>query len=158
MNSKTKRETYKWKKHNALMYISRARKNTVRKIVYFYDCIYTYTQIQKQTQHITQTKRYININIHTNIYILFDDCMLDVRAQCFHDKWAEREGHHKDQSELSTTDGHSVRAVVNVHVVNSERWLHLWFLVRCRLQCAMNNSWVSVVRFALSGNTYTKIK
>ena len=77
---------------------------------------------------------------------IFDECMLRVRAQCFHDKWAERKGYHKEQSGLSTAGGNSVLAVVNVHVVNSGRWLHLWFLVRCRLQCAMNNSWVSVVR------------
>ena len=38
--------------------------------------------------------------------------------------------YHKEQSSLSTTGGHSVRAVVNWHVVN----------MRCRLQCAMNNS------------------
>ena len=49
-------------------------------------------------------------------------------------------GDHKEQSSLSTTGGHSVHAVVNVHVVKSERWLHLWFLIRCRLQCAMTNS------------------
>ena len=49
-------------------------------------------------------------------------------------------GYYKEHSGLSTAGGHSVRAVVNVHVVNSERLLHLWFLVRCRLQCAMNNS------------------
>ena len=71
---------------------------------------------------------------------MFDECMLGVRAQCFHNKLAERKGYHKEQSGLSTTNGHSVRAVVNVHEVNSERWLHLWFLIRCKLQCAMNNS------------------
>ena len=60
---------------------------------------------------------------------MFDECMLGVRAQCFHDKRAERNGYHNEQSCLSTT-GVSVRAVVNVRVVNSERWLHLWFLIR----------------------------
>ena len=39
---------------------------------------------------------------------MFDECVLGVRANVF------------------TTN---VRAVVNVHVVNSERWLHLWFLM-----------------------------
>ena len=53
---------------------------------------------------------------------MFDECMRSVRAQCFHDnKRAERKSYHKDQSGLSTTGGHSVRAVVNVHVVVSER-------------------------------------
>ena len=71
---------------------------------------------------------------------MFDECMLGVHAQYFHDKWAERKGYHKEHSGLSTTGGHSVRAVVNVNVVISEMWLHLWFLIRCRLQCAMDNS------------------
>ena len=67
-----------------------------------------------------------------------------------------------EQSGLSTTGGHSVRAVVNVHVVNSERWLHLWFLVRCRVQCAVNNSSVSVVRLRCketkrNGHKYTAV-
>ena len=50
----------------------------------------------------------------------------------------ERASHSKIAS--PSNPDHSVRAVVNVHVVNSERWLHLWFLAHCRLQCAMNNS------------------
>ena len=51
-------------------------------------------------------------------------------ARCFvHNVFTTNElkgkGYHKEQSGLSTKGGHSVRAVVNVHVVNSERWLHL---------------------------------
>ena len=64
-------------------------------------------------------------------------------------------GYHKEQSGLSTTGGHSVRAVVNVHVVNSERWLHLWFLIRCRLQCAYEQLMSIGGEIALSGNTPT---
>ena len=53
---------------------------------------------------------------------MFDDeCVLGVRAQFFHYILAEKKGYQKEQSRLSTTGGHSVRAVVNVHVVNSER-------------------------------------
>ena len=46
-----------------------------------------------------------------------------------------------------------------MHVVNSERWLHLWFLVRCRLQCAMNKQLMSIGgEIALSGNRKTEKK
>ena len=52
---------------------------------------------------------------------LFDECMLGVRANVFTTNELKGRGYHKEQSCLSTTGGHSVRAVVNVHVVNSEK-------------------------------------
>ena len=52
---------------------------------------------------------------------MFDECVLDVRANVFTTNELEGKGYHKGQSGLSTSGGHSVRAIVNVHVVNSER-------------------------------------
>ena len=54
------------------------------------------------------------------------DCFKDVCAVSVHNVFKttielKGKGYHKDQSGLSTTGGHSVRAVVNVHVVVSER-------------------------------------
>ena len=51
----------------------------------------------------------------------FDECVLGVRANVFTTNELKGKGYHKEQSSLSTTGGHSVRAVVNVHVVNSDR-------------------------------------
>ena len=56
-----------------------------------------------------------------SIHIVFDECVLGVRAYVFTTNELKGKGYHKEQSSLSTTGGHSVRAVVNVHVVNSER-------------------------------------
>ena len=52
---------------------------------------------------------------------MFDECVLGVRANVFTTNELKGEGYQKEQSGLSTTGGHSVRAVVYVHVVNSER-------------------------------------
>ena len=52
---------------------------------------------------------------------MFDECVLGVRANVFTTNELKRKGYHKEQSGLSTASGHSVRAVVNVHVVNSDR-------------------------------------
>ena len=52
---------------------------------------------------------------------LFDECVLGVRANVFTTNELKTKSYHKEQLSLSTTGGHSVRAVVNVHVVNSER-------------------------------------
>ena len=51
---------------------------------------------------------------------MFDECVLGVRANVFTTNELKGKGYHEEQSSLSTTGGHSVRAVVNVHVVNSE--------------------------------------
>ena len=52
---------------------------------------------------------------------MFDECVLGVRANVFTTNELKGKGYHKEQSCLSTSGGHSVRAVVNVHVVNSEK-------------------------------------
>ena len=39
----------------------------------------------------------------------------------------------------ATTRNNQVCQLQVVTVVNSERWHHLWFLVRCKLQCAMHD-------------------
>ena len=52
---------------------------------------------------------------------MFDECVLGVRANVFTTIELKGKGYHEEQSSLSTTSGHSVRAVVNVHVVNSDR-------------------------------------
>ena len=57
---------------------------------------------------------------------VFDECVLGVRANVFTTNELKGKGYHEEQSSLSTTGGHSVRAVVNVHVVNS---VHLRFLM-----------------------------
>ena len=51
---------------------------------------------------------------------VLDECVLGVRANAFTTNALKGKGYHKVQSGLSTTGGHSVREVVNVHVVNSE--------------------------------------
>ena len=56
----------------------------------------------------------------TYVHILFDECVLGVRANVITTNELKRKGYHKEQSSLSTTSGHSIRAVVNVHVVNSD--------------------------------------
>ena len=52
-------------------------------------------------------------------------CLMNVCLVSVHNVFRTNElkgkGYHKKQSGLSATGGHSVRAVVNVHVVNSER-------------------------------------
>ena len=50
---------------------------------------------------------------------MFDECVLGVRAIVFTTNELKGKGYNKEQSSLSTIGGHSVRAVVNVHVVNS---------------------------------------
>ena len=53
---------------------------------------------------------------------MFDECVLGVRANVLTtNELKGKKGYHKEQSSLSTIGGHSVRAVVNVHVVNSDR-------------------------------------
>ena len=52
---------------------------------------------------------------------MFDECVLSVRANVFTTNELKGKGYHKEQSGLSTTGGHNVRAVVNLHVVNNER-------------------------------------
>ena len=52
---------------------------------------------------------------------MFDECVLGVRANVFTTNELKGKGYHKEQSSLSTTGGHNVRAVVNVHVVNSDK-------------------------------------
>ena len=52
---------------------------------------------------------------------MFDECVLVVRANVFTTNELKGKGYHKEQSSLLTTGGHGVRAVVNVHVVNSDR-------------------------------------
>ena len=47
--------------------------------------------------------------------------MLGVRTLFSRQNERKGKGHHKEQSGLSTTGGHNVRAVVNVHEVNSEK-------------------------------------
>ena len=78
--------------------------------------------------------------------------MLGVRANVFTTNELKGKGYHKEQSGLSTSGGHSVRAVVNVHVVNSERCLHLWFLM---LQASVCDEQLMSIggEIALSGNT-----
>ena len=51
---------------------------------------------------------------------MFDECVRGARANVFTTNELKGKGYHKEQTGLSTTGGHSVRAVVNVHVVNSE--------------------------------------
>ena len=55
-----------------------------------------------------------------------EKCFTDVCAVSVHNVFTrinelKGKAYHKDQSALSTTSGHSVRVVVNVHVVVSER-------------------------------------
>ena len=45
---------------------------------------------------------------------MFDECALGVRANVFTTNDLKGKGYHKEQSSLSTTGGHSLRAVVNV--------------------------------------------
>ena len=52
---------------------------------------------------------------------VFDECVLGVRANVFTTNELKGKDYHEEQSSLSNTGGHSVRAVVNVHVVNSEK-------------------------------------
>ena len=52
---------------------------------------------------------------------VFDECVLGVRADVFTTHELNGRGNHKEQSGLSTANGHNVRAIVNVHVVNSEK-------------------------------------
>ena len=47
-------------------------------------------------------------------------CSVDVRANVFTTNELQRKGYHKEQSSLSTAGRHSVRAIVNVHVLNSD--------------------------------------
>ena len=84
-------------------------------------------------------------------------CLMNVCAVSVHNVFTTIElkgkGYHKEQSGLSTTGGHSVRAVVNVHVVNSERWLHLWFLMRCEASVCDEQLMNIGGEIALSENT-----
>ena len=69
--------------------------------------------------------------------------MRSVRAQCFSRQemsWKERPATRISWKWSQCTH------VVEVHAVVSEKWPSLWFPLRYKLQCAMNNSWVSVVR------------
>ena len=52
---------------------------------------------------------------------MFEECVLGVRAHVFTTNELKGKCYHEEQSSLSTTGGHRERAVVNVHVVNSER-------------------------------------
>ena len=52
---------------------------------------------------------------------VFHECVLGVRANVFMTNELKGKGYHKEQSSLSTKGGHSVLAVVNVHLVNSDR-------------------------------------
>ena len=63
----------------------------------------------------------IPLSAQETVANLTDECVLGVRANVFTTNELKGKGYHKEQSSLSTTGGHSVRAVVNVHVVNSER-------------------------------------
>ena len=83
---------------------------------------------------------------------LFDECVLGVRANVFTTNELKNKNYHKEQSNLSTTSGHNVRAIVNVHVVNSDKWLNLWFLM---LQASMCDEQLMSIggEIALSSNT-----
>ena len=61
------------------------------------------------------------VRMRLRVRVMFDECVLGVRANVFTTNELQRKGFHEEQSSLSTTGGHSVRAVVNVHVVNGDR-------------------------------------
>ena len=82
------------------------------------------TNVKKFTKREKKSKKSLkNVKIVKNVKKKkkFDECVLGVRANVFTTNELKEKGYHKEQSCLSTTGGHSVRAVVNVHVVNSER-------------------------------------
>ena len=114
-------------------------------------------KMKKRKKKETKKKRQTEGRTKTGKRKMFDECVLGVRANVFTTNELKGKGYHKEQSSLSTTGGHSVRAVVNVHVVNSERWLHLWFLM---LQASVCDEQLMSIggEIALSGNKKPNMK
>ena len=85
--------------------------------------LHSETERARANKAIAALNRIVMSGTHANTICakLFDECVLGVRANVFTTNELKGKGYHEEQSNLSTTGAHSVNAVVNVHVVNSER-------------------------------------